>query len=321
MPRVSIIIPAFNAETHLGETLRSVGAQTFDDWQVVLADDGSSDRTVEIAEGFGPRIKVVSGSANAGPATARNSAIGESSGELLAFLDADDYWLPDYLKEQVEAFDSAGGADARVGIVACNARVLGPNGFLATTYMDVVRFPDDITVSRLLQSNPIFVGAMSPRAVVEEAGGFCAEIFGTEDHDLWIRIVELGYRVIANRQPLAVYRAQPGSVSADAGSMARASQAVYRRALARGRLAPAERRLAKRELRRQRAVARITSADGVSYSRALRALPLLLLVAAEHPRGWRTLPRMLRRGREGLSSFPTQGVRVISDEPAPRRRS
>jgi glycosyltransferase involved in cell wall biosynthesis len=305
MPRVSVIIPAFNAEDHLRETLESIKAQTFDDWEVVVGDDASHDQTAEIAEQFDPRVVVVRSSENLGPAATRNLAIGHSSGELLAFLDADDYWLPEYLARQVGAFDAAGGVRARIGIVASNARLLRSEGFLSETYMDLVHYPDEMTVARLLHSNPIFVSAMSPRAVVDEVGGFCPEIFGTEDHDLWVRIVERGYRVIANRDPLAVYRIQPGSVSANQGSMARASQAVYRRALTRGNLTPAERRVARRELRRQRAIEQIATADGLSYRRALRVLPLLLVVAAEHPRGWRTMLRMLRRGPSGLSSFPS----------------
>jgi glycosyltransferase involved in cell wall biosynthesis len=294
VPRVSVIIPAFNAETYLAETLRSVADQTFDDWEVVVGDDGSTDRSVEIAEGFGPRVKVVRSLGNAGPAAARNRAIDQSTGELLAFLDADDYWLPEYLVQQVSLYEARGGIGAGIGIVACNARMLGPDGFLPETYMDLVRFPNEVTVTRLLQTNPIFVSAVSPRAVVDRAGGFCPEIFGTEDHDLWLRIVELGYRVVANQQPVAVYRLTPTSVSADLAKMARAEQAVYRAALGRGSLTRAQRRLASRKLRLQRAleetenIAEERRARGgtVPLSRLARSLPLFLVVAAEHPRRW-----------------------------------
>jgi teichuronic acid biosynthesis glycosyltransferase TuaG len=300
MPRVSVIIPAFNAEAHIAETLCSVETQTYPDWEIVLGDDHSTDSTADIAGTFGSRVKVARTAANSGPATARNMAIEHSSGELLAFLDADDYWLPEYLERLVRLFDE----NQRVGIVACNARVQSPEGFLPGTYMDYVPFPAEVTVRELLRFNPIFVSAIAPRAVVEQVGGFCPEIFGAEDHDLWVRILELGYRVVATRQPLAVYRLHPGSVSAGAGSMARAAQLVYLRALSRGKLTPRERRVAKRELRRHRAVEQIASARGVSYRRVLRALPLLMLVAAEHPRRWRTLARMVVRGRRGLSPFP-----------------
>ncbi len=294
VPRVSVIIPTFNAESYLAETLRSVEAQTFDDWEVVIGDDGSSDRSVEIAEGFAPRVKVVRSPDNEGPAAARNLAIEQSSGELLAFLDADDYWLPEYLVEQVALYEARRESGAGVGIVACNARMLGADGFLPGTYMDLVRFPEQVTLTSLLRTNPIFVSAVSPRAVVDRAGGFSREIFGTEDHDLWLRIVELGYRVVANREPLAVYRMSTRSVSADLARMARAEQAVYRAALERGNLSRAQRRLASRKLRLQRAVEeteniaeeRRARGGTVALSRLVRSLPLFLLVAAEHPGRW-----------------------------------
>src|SRR5215208_6041734 len=98
MPRVSVIMPAFNAHEHIVATLRSVQSQTYGDWEVVIGDDCSTDETVAIAQQFDDRFKVVLGAENAGPATARNRALKEANGELLAFLDADDLWLPDFLE-------------------------------------------------------------------------------------------------------------------------------------------------------------------------------------------------------------------------------
>jgi teichuronic acid biosynthesis glycosyltransferase TuaG len=304
MPRVSVIIPAFNAEEHIEQTLRSVRSQTYEDWEVVLCDDCSTDRTAELARGFGDMVKVVLSSANRGPATARNIAIDHSSGELLAFLDADDLWRADYLEHQVNLYDRSQARHGNVGIVACNASLLQVDGLRPETYMDVVRFPREVTLRRLLQSDPIFVSALSPRRVVDEAGGFCPDLCGTEDFDLWIRIVEAGYTVVATHEPLAVYRIGSQSLSSDPGAMARDMQLTYRRALERGNLPRREQRIARRELRRQRLVEQIASVDGLSYRPALRALPLLLVVVAEHPRGWRSLPRMIARGRRALAPFP-----------------
>ena len=166
-----------------------------------------------------------------------------------------------------------------------------------------VRFPDDLTLDRLLQYNPIFVSVLAPRRVVDEVGGFCVDLSGTADYDLWIRILEAGYRVLATREPLAVYRIGSPSLSSDAQAMARDMQRTYRRALERGDLSPRARRIARRALRRQQLVEQISSSDGLSYRQALRALPLLLLVIAEHPRGWRSLPRLIARGRSALSPF------------------
>jgi glycosyltransferase involved in cell wall biosynthesis len=294
MPRVSVIIPAYNAERYLADALRSVKAQTYQDWEVVVGDDGSTDRTVEIAAAFDGRVKVIRAEKNAGPATARNHAVAQASGELLALLDADDLWLPEFLQHQLSLFDKNQARYGDVGVVACNARVLGPDGFLDGTYAEHVGAPAEVTLPRLLKGNFIYVSALSPRAVVDEAGGFCPEIFGAEDYDLWVRVVELGYRVVATDRVLATYRLSPESVSADSASLARATQKVYRRALARGNLSRRERSIARRELRLQRAVERI-GRSGLSLRTLVASAPLFALVALEHPTRWRTYARMLRR--------------------------
>jgi glycosyltransferase involved in cell wall biosynthesis len=101
MPRVSVTVPAFNAEQHLAQAIECVHAQTYEDWEVVVADDGSTDATSGIAGGFGPRVRVVRQPANRGVGAALELAVSHSTGELVAVLAADDYWLPDYLEEQV----------------------------------------------------------------------------------------------------------------------------------------------------------------------------------------------------------------------------
>jgi glycosyltransferase involved in cell wall biosynthesis len=300
MPRVSVIIPAYNAEAQIAETVRSVEGQGYGDWEVVVADDGSTDGTAGAVSSFGGRVKLVRSPGNLGPANARNLAISHSVGELVALLDADDYWLPDFLAEQVALYDRSQERFGNVGIVACNARILGAEGFAEHTYADRVPFPEELTLTQLLKYNPIYVSALSPRAVVDEAGGFSAECFGSEDHDLWIRILELGYRVVRNPKPLVVYRLGSDSVSASAGRMARTMQATYRRALERGRLTRRQRRIAHRKLRLQRAIEKLDAIFAerrergrLPYGRLARALPLLAVVAAEHPHRWGSALRML----------------------------
>jgi teichuronic acid biosynthesis glycosyltransferase TuaG len=313
MARVSVIIPAFDAEEYLEEALRSVQSQTYHDWEIVVCDDCSTDRTAERARSFGNRVTLVCTETNSGPAVARNLAIQHSSGGLLAFLDADDYWLPAYLERLVSLHDSAEAARANVGIVACNASLLHADRIRPETYMDIVRFPREVTLHRLLRANP-FASLLTPRRVVDEVGGFCPELARAQDFDLWIRIVELGYRVLATREVLAVRRIHSQSWSSNVGVMAQYSQETYRRALERGNLPPRERRVARRELRHARLIERAVSEDGLSYLRALRALPLLLLVVAEHPRAWRSLPRKLARGKQFFAPVPPL-------RPAPARRS
>lgn len=303
MPRVSVIMPAFNAEAHIGDALRSVEAQTYDDWEVIVCDDGSTDATFEIASAFGGRVRIVQHLRNSGLAAARNLAIRHANGELLALLDADDYWLPSYLEHQVASFDTE-SRFGNVGIVACNAYVLGPNGIFPRTYGELIGMTSSVTMADLLEANRIFVSAMLPRAVVNDVGAFDEQLRRVEDYDLWLRIVELGYRVAVTDEPLAVYRVTQGSLSRDSRAMAQARQIVYRRALARGNLMPRERRIAERELRFQRAVEQVVSSKRISYRRAFRALPLLILVALENPHRSGSFARRTLGLRRGTSPFP-----------------
>jgi len=104
-PLVSIVTPVFNAARFLPETLASVRAQTFTNWEHLLVDDGSTDSSVAIAEAAvsaDPRVQLLHTSCNAGPSVARNLALDAARGRFVAFLDADDLWLPDKLARSIE---------------------------------------------------------------------------------------------------------------------------------------------------------------------------------------------------------------------------
>ena len=151
-----------------------------------------------------------------------------AQGELLAPLDADDYWLPEFLERQVRLFDESRSRGRNTGIVACDAQLLAPDGTIASrTYMDEVRGPAELDLTQLLKANPIFVSALVPKKAYEEVGGEFAEVTPAEDWDLWIRLLERGYEVVVNRMPLAVYRVTPGSLSSDRAVLARAAQRIY----------------------------------------------------------------------------------------------
>ena len=100
----------------------------------------------------------------------------------------------------------------------------------------------------MLRGNRVFVSALCPAAAVDEAGGFSPECFGSEDHDLWLRLLELGYELVVNPEPLALYAADVDGISSSAAQMARTEQATYRRALARGRATKHQRRIARAKL-------------------------------------------------------------------------
>jgi glycosyltransferase involved in cell wall biosynthesis len=297
--RVSVVIPAYNAESFLPETLASVEAQTYADWEVIVADDASTDRTAEVVESRSGRFRLVRSEVNEGPAGARNRALRESSGELVAFLDADDLWRPTFLEHVITRYDQGRELGARVGVVSCDAVVLGPDGDHSSTFLGLIGSPDRLTLGAMLVTNPIHAGALVSRATLDEVGDFCEELFGTEDYDLWLRIFEAGYEIVVLPEPLYVYRVQPTSVSSNLPRMARSLQATYRRALERGALNSRERRIAERQFRLQRALEQVGEAIAdrragrSSLGRVARHVPLFVRVAIENPDRWGSAVRTL----------------------------
>jgi len=291
MPRVTVIIPAYNSAATIAETLASVQQQSFDDWEVVVSDDGSTDDTDGVVEALAdPRVRVIHGP-NTGPAGARNRALEQSSGELVAFLDADDLWLPHYLSRQVALLDQETGSDgAPVGAVACNALIAAEDGTTTgETYHQLFgrRRLDPVTVERLLRRNTVYISCLVPRAVGDEVGWFDTTLFGTEDHDLWLKILESGRRILLQHEPLAVYRRTSSSISRNTERQAMNNQRTLDRSLARGRLTSRQRRIARAEIRYNRAL-EVLSARVFSGRRPpVASLPNLAWVAVSRPGHWR----------------------------------
>jgi glycosyltransferase involved in cell wall biosynthesis len=224
MARVSVIVPVFNAELYITETIQSALAQTHSDLEVIVVDDGSSDHTLDRLRAFGESIEIHR-QANRGVAAARNRGASIASGEWLAFLDADDIWLPDKVERQLACGDGA--------MVYTDRYNIGARGELPTIQSQVTPMYDgDLFVSLLLQGN--FITASSVllrRNVFEELGGFFEELRGTEDWDLWVRIAAAGYAIQVVRQPLVRYRFHSRGISRDYARMWVQRDGVIDRAL------------------------------------------------------------------------------------------
>lgn len=282
-PRVSVVVPAYNSAATIGRALESVLAQTVGGWELIVADDGSTDDTVQRVEAFEDlRIAVVRAARNHGPAAARNLALARASGDAIAFLDADDWWEPRFLERQLARLTDG------VGIVACDARIAAPDGthLESGTYYGQFRAVEPVTVERLLRRNVLFVCCIVPRAAGEEVGWFDESLFGTEDHDLWIKLLETGRRCAVSREPLAVYRRTAASISRNTARQAVNNQKTLRAALARGRLTPRQQRIARSELRYNRALEIVAGAAFDGRRPSLRKLPEVAFVAATRPRHW-----------------------------------
>ncbi len=298
-----MVIPAHNAAAFLPETLASVSAQSFGDWEIVAVDDGSRDGTWAILDKAGPRVRAVRNETARGPAAARNRALAQARGELVAFLDADDLLLPSYLERQIALLDEARARGRRIGLVACDARLLDDGHYADYTYKDMTPDADlPITLDRVLRRNPIYISALVPAAVGREVGWFDEELFGTEDFGLWLKILERGYEAIRNPEALAVYRRTTGTISTNIASQGVNNRRAYELALGRGALSPAQRRIARRAIRYNRAMEavaelRFERRSARSVLRLITRLPLLVSVALTNPRWWRQWVAVLRTGR------------------------
>jgi hypothetical protein len=175
-----------------------------------------------------------------------------------------------------------------------------------------IGWADPVTLTTLLRNNTICVSAIVPRALVDRLGGFATDCLGTEDYDMWLRILETGHTVLAVREALFEYRIADATVSTNVAGMARATQTAYRHALERGRLDVRQRMIARRELRLQRLVelweesARRRRETGrLPWERVLRCGPLGARVVLERPSRW---PHWLRIAVAILRGAPAAGV-------------
>jgi glycosyltransferase involved in cell wall biosynthesis len=290
MPRVSVVIPAYNCAATIGQTLKSVQDQTFADWEVLVGDDASTDDTVAQVEALGDlRIRALPAEQNGGPAAARNRALRHASGDFVAFLDADDWWLPNYLERQVGRFDTENASTGDVGAVACDALLATEDGTTdGRTYLAQFgrRRVDAASVESLLRRNTIYVSCLVPRAIGEELGWFDTGLFGTEDHDLWLKILETGRRIVVQVEPLAVYRQTTTSISRNTARQAVNNQRTLARAIERGKLSARQRRIVKSELRYNRALAAVAGQAFDGQRIPVAALPTVAWVALSRPRNW-----------------------------------
>jgi glycosyltransferase involved in cell wall biosynthesis len=199
-PTVSVIVPVYNGCDRIGHALRSVFSQAFTDFEVVVIDDGSTDALDEALAEWSDRIVFIR-QPNRGPASARNTGVANAKGRLVAFLDADDEWIPEKLALQVEYFDRypqtgllhTGVIDDEGRRNDAEAGPFSPPGNVFCPLFHAEFFVRTLTV-------------MAPRAVVLEAGGFDErrEIH-VEDWDLWLRIAAR-YPVGYLPQRLAIHR-------------------------------------------------------------------------------------------------------------------
>jgi glycosyltransferase involved in cell wall biosynthesis len=224
MKKVSVIIPVYGAEKYVAATVQSVLEQTYKNFEVLIIDDGSPDQSIEICQQFtDPRIKIIR-QQNRGLAGARNTGIRHAQGDYLAFLDADDLWLPEKLEKHVEHLENS----PSVGVsFSCSAFIDETGKPLGLYQKPKLR---GITIGNLLCRNPISNGSAPViRRQVFEAIKFQDNLYGTvedfyfddrfrasEDIECWFRIaIQTEWQIEGIPEALTLYRVNSGGLSAN----------------------------------------------------------------------------------------------------------
>ena len=316
-PLVSIIIPAYNCSTYIGEALSSVFVQTFKNFEVIVVNGGSPD-TQQLETALQPyRDSVVYiKQENRGVAADRNAGIRAARGEYLAFLDGDDVWLPDYLATQMRFFETTPSLD----MIYCDQVYFGDESHddsiyqggarrAGTTCMQGSPSRGPVTFESLLteRCNIVTSSTVARRRVIVECGMFEEEMFRAEDIHMWLRVAYSGSQITYHKAVLGRHRLHPGSL---ATQILKSNEAVVdalqrlQRSLS---LTPSRGRLVKRQIERFRAMTELfrgkmhlsagefdKAKDSLAFANRFFHSPKLYIVLT----GLRVVPRLTRIGSQ-----------------------
>lgn len=207
MPKISVVIPLYNKEKSIASTLRTVLKQTFTDYEIVIVNDGSTDNSVaEVEKIYDTRIRLIH-QQNAGVSAARNRGIEEANGELIAFLDADDEWKPEYLATQYHLSQKY----PECSVFACNYEFRNAEGDVTPTIIHKFSFAgeDGILINYFEVAScshpPLWTSAVMVRKnALQAIGGFSVGVKSGEDLLTWARLAcqyQIAYSII----PMAVF--------------------------------------------------------------------------------------------------------------------
>ncbi|MDT5059762.1 MAG: hypothetical protein QOH63_221 [Acidobacteriota bacterium] len=251
-PAVSIIIPAFNTASYIGETLDSVFAQTFTDYETIVVNDGSpdTDELERVLEAYNERIIYLK-QENRGPSGARNIAILKARGEYVALLDSDDVWLPNYLAQQMRALRKNRALD----LIYTDALLVGDSPLAGRTFMEDNPSRGGVTFESLLRWDCTVITSctVARRQSLIDAGLFDERFYYSEDFDLWLRLAHRGGQLGYQKQVLARHRLHPTSLCADGVRQLNGEIKVYEKWLRESSLSLPMRELAGAQMEYRRA--------------------------------------------------------------------
>lgn len=220
---ISIIMAAYNRENYIAESISSVICQTYSDWELIVADDGSIDQTRNIVNRFietDPRVKLVISHANLGAAHARNMALKEAKGRYIAYLDSDDLWLPNKLERQLDFMEHE-----QCYMCYTSYDIVGPEG----EYRKTVHVPETIDYRSFL-----CMPLTCSHTVIFDTGKVNKDLLTMpnvipEDAATWLNVLKHDNVGLGIDEPLAKYRKHPGSVSYNKFRAAKNTWNLYRR--------------------------------------------------------------------------------------------
>lgn len=225
MPRVSVIIPAYNSAWCIRRAVESVLGQTYRDFELIVVNDGSDDGTEQVLAAFGDRLRLIS-KPNGGLSSARNAGIAAASGEFVAFLDTDDCWLPGKLERQVQLMESR----SELALNSTAAWLEGPDGSRIGIWS--CKNGCGSALENIFKTNAYVAGSgstvMVRRSLFGRVGNFDESLYGLEDVDMWMRLSMVGeYACIP--ESLAIIMKRPGSLSTNLEGMRRSAVAVMKK--------------------------------------------------------------------------------------------
>ena len=213
-PLVSIITPCYNAESFISMTIESILAQTYQNWEMIIVDDGSNDESTHIVTTYAKqdsRVKLILNKKNMGVAKSRNTGTREATGQYIALLDSDDTWLPEKLEKQLELMNRKKSSLSYVAYYTVD------NKDVITGYHPVI---EQVSYTNLLKK-PSIIGTLTMIYDAQKLGKFYFENIGHEDYVMKLSILKKIDFAVGINQPLARYRIHNNSLSSNKLSAAK----------------------------------------------------------------------------------------------------
>jgi glycosyltransferase involved in cell wall biosynthesis len=210
-PIVSVIMPAYNVTPYIARALNSVFAQSFQNFEVVVVNDGcpDSENLEHVLERYRDRIRYVR-QENGGVGAARRTAVLAARSQFVAQLDPDDWWTPDYLEVQLRLLQANPGID----VIYPDGYYFGDGALAGKRVMEYAPSHGPVDLCNLLKAHVnVIYSALIRKQTILDAGNFDPALRSSEDFDLWIRILKSGGKIAYHRAPLFYYRLREGSLT------------------------------------------------------------------------------------------------------------